>query len=331
MFITLADMNYYSWMHHVHEYKDGLKLDINNSSIEEIKTGKPTVIFIPAARYARRDLLDDLRRQFPKARLIGHHNVDIYENDVEVLKKFDFIYTGLWKFKNELKELGMESEVIPNAFYTPYFDRIKAGPLQKDILFCGSVLLKHNFHGTRLKDLMTIIERDLPHLFRIRLEDTSLMKHLVKLAAYYPFRYLKDRNAKVAQVLAEGRPVRRKYPAALLDSANEPVFGEAMLKELKSHLITLNPLSDIGGREGNNMRMMEVTGMGSMLMQTHTDNVEDFFTPGEEIILYSDQDELYDKASWHISNDSAAAKIARRGMEKTRKHFSVEKVSQLIK
>ena len=63
-----------------------------------------------------------------------------------------------------------------------------------------------------------------------------------------------------------------------------------------------------------NQRVWDVPGMGALLLTDAQEDVLEYFTDGEDIVIYHSLDEALDKARYYLANDSARDSIARKGL-----------------
>lgn len=82
---------------------------------------------------------------------------------------------------------------------------------------------------------------------------------------------------------------------------------------------------------GLSLRVWDVMGSGGFLLSNYQEEIEDYFTIGEDIEVFSSEEELVDKAGYYLEHDEIREKIARNGYEKVRKYHSYdERVKQMI-
>lgn len=66
-------------------------------------------------------------------------------------------------------------------------------------------------------------------------------------------------------------------------------------------------------REGIPLRAMDIMGTGGFLMSNYQSGFYDFFTPGEDMILYESKDDLIKKCIYYASHDAERQQIAANG------------------
>jgi len=112
---------------------------------------------------------------------------------------------------------------------------------------------------------------------------------------------------------------------------HEPVFGNEMLDVYSNSSIVLDIRADFnvdagsGRRETSNMRLLEATAEGALVVTENSSNLRDLFEPELEIITFVDYDELVSKVRFYSdpSNEDAGKTIARNGWRRARESHSI--------
>jgi spore maturation protein CgeB len=126
------------------------------------------------------------------------------------------------------------------------------------------------------------------------------------------------------RILEHGRTKIESYSGRLLSKTLPPLFGIDMYELLQKSKIVLNYHIGIAGNYAGNMRMFEVTGMGSCLLTDNKNNINDLFSPGKEVVVYDNYEDCIAKIKWLLENEVERQEIARAGREKTLKYHTVE-------
>lgn len=90
------------------------------------------------------------------------------------------------------------------------------------------------------------------------------------------------------------------------------VFGDEMIKTLNSFKINLNYMVG-GGRGLLNGRVFETIGCGVLLLNENEDGIWSILKDGENVVLYSSEDDCISKIKYYLSHKDEAARIARNG------------------
>jgi spore maturation protein CgeB len=86
----------------------------------------------------------------------------------------------------------------------------------------------------------------------------------------------------------------------------------------------------VAGNFAGNMRLFEVTGVGSCLLTDNKKNLADLFDVGNEIVVYDNPQDCIEKAKWLLENEQERKKIAAAGNKKTLEKHTVENRCKLI-
>ena len=72
-------------------------------------------------------------------------------------------------------------------------------------------------------------------------------------------------------------------------------------------------------------RNFEIPACGGFLLTDHAENLEDYFTPGKEIGVFEDEDDLVAKIRHYLARESARAQIAEAGRQRTLREHTYER------
>ena len=117
----------------------------------------------------------------------------------------------------------------------------------------------------------------------------------------------------------------KNYPELILQKKLDPVYGTEMYNLFANSKIVLNNHLGATGNYAGNMRLFEVTGVGSCLLTDNKINITDLFIPGNEIIVYDNINDCIEKVKWLLENDYKRKKIALDGQKRTLSDHTVEK------
>lgn len=177
-------------------------------------------------------------------------------------------------------ELGAKAE----ASFRPGFprrlaERVAGTPKTSDVVFCGQITIEH---GHRLQALEGLIGG---------------------LA----------RTGKVSATLHLGLPKDAVVAASLRPYDRGSVWGLDMYRAVKGGKVAPNFHIDLAASKNQNMRILETTGVGTLLLTEFDDRLADSFAPGREVETYRTTAELVEKAAHYIAHDAEREEIARRG------------------
>lgn len=127
--------------------------------------------------------------------------------------------------------------------------------------------------------------------------------------------HLYSRRAAALAALADFGPgiwSVHDVPDALRPFWRGSALGETMLHILCASQLTLNANGNFM-LYGGNMRLFEAAGVGVPQLSEDLPGVRAWFTPGEEIITYTDLDDLRAQARRYLDDDAARERIGQQG------------------
>lgn len=78
-------------------------------------------------------------------------------------------------------------------------------------------------------------------------------------------------------------------------------------------------------KSGIPLRGIDIMGAGGFLMSNFQADFYDYFTPGEDCVLFESEDDLVKKCSYYLSHDNERRQIALNGFEKVNEYHTYEK------
>lgn len=106
-----------------------------------------------------------------------------------------------------------------------------------------------------------------------------------------------------------------------------PVWGKSMFKAFAASHITLNAYCNLNSGPQTlspNMRQLEGTGVGSLLLTEESPNIDAFFTPDVDIATFAHVDELVEKAQYYLHNKDVLHSIAMQGQATCLQHYNMD-------
>lgn len=83
---------------------------------------------------------------------------------------------------------------------------------------------------------------------------------------------------------------------------------------------------------GASQRIFDVMAAGGFLLSNYQEELEEMFIPGEEIVLYHDEQELEELVEYYLTHDEERERIARNGQQRVlREHGYHEKLERAIR
>jgi len=107
-------------------------------------------------------------------------------------------------------------------------------------------------------------------------------------------------------------------------------WGRDMYQILYDSKITVNHHGDIAPY-ANNMRLYEATGVGTLLVTDHKDNLGDLFALNREVISYRTPEECGDAIGYYLEHDEERRAIAQAGQKRTlSEHTYYQRMQELV-
>ena len=107
-----------------------------------------------------------------------------------------------------------------------------------------------------------------------------------------------------------------------------------MFQKLANSKVSFNIHIDEAGNQAANMRMYEVTGMGTCLLTDWKNDINEYFEPDYEIVVYKSKEEVLQKIDYLLNNPKEREKIALNGQKRTLKDHSqkerIKKINEII-
>ncbi|MEZ4672456.1 MAG: glycosyltransferase [Anaerolineae bacterium] len=106
-------------------------------------------------------------------------------------------------------------------------------------------------------------------------------------------------------------------------------LGEDMLEVLSAARLTINTNGDFM-RYGGNMRLFEAAAVGALQLVDDVPGVHQWFTPGENIVTYSDHDDLRARARYYLEHETERVALAQRAREHVYAHHTYDQRAQRL-
>lgn len=187
---------------------------------------------------------------------------------------------------------GLHGEQVHLAFEPTILDRLGPAPEKEfDVSFVGNIAAAH---GKRIRLLEAIAER-------------------------YPIGLWLPNLRGVP-----GNSALRKYYKG-------HAWGRGMYDVIRRSRIVWNSHIDDARNYAGNVRLFEVTGVGSLLLTDNQENLATLFQPDEEVLSYDAVDDCLKKIDHFLKMDREREAIAQRGQDRTlSQHTYGHRVEQIL-
>ncbi len=303
---------------------------------EQLNKLKPEVVFFQDSFKFNGEWVTELKKKIPSIRLtIGFCCTNFNNLYLEQFKAFDLVIVCSPHFEKSFKEFGLNVYTLMHAFEASIIDRVKLNNNypETDFIFLGSFIPGPESHDLRQQ----VVE----HLLKSNIE-IELYSHILTIepvdlffrqSAYIAANVLK--KLKLSS-LAESLPgIKKAYylnkmpqnpkNISLIKKNSKPsIYGIEMFKALSRSKIGFNYHGYAAGDYAANVRLFEVTGVGSCLITDWKKNLNDIFEIDKEVVAFNTADECVEKVKWLIDHPVERKAISEAGQKRVLKDHTFE-------
>ena len=321
-----------------------LKIRGKELLIAQLKTLRPSIVFVEDSKIFNKAELHNLRTQIPSInKLVGWHCFEYNRENIEHFKTFDLLVNGNPKYStNFFINLGIQVYQFHLAFedsLLPFIFENNEYP-ETDVIFMGSLIPRKGFFSRRIELLEGLLEKGIPIKIYGNLivnEKDTYLRTLAKQSVYgasIMFEKLGlgtlNSSSNVLQKAVKWGEKRNAYSKRLQNVVCPALYGLEMMRLLSKAKIAVNIHIDLSKKYGGNMRLFETTGVGTCLVTDIKDNLNQFFTVDREVVAYRSVEECAEKINWLLEHPSERKKIANAGQKRTlRDHTYAQRIAQL--
>ncbi|MBW4682216.1 MAG: glycosyltransferase [Microcoleus vaginatus WJT46-NPBG5] len=317
--------------------EQGIKASGKDIVIAQLKALQPDVVFLQDSFRFNGAWVTHLREQVPSIKqVIGWCAAPCTDENLQQFKVFDYILTCHPGYYQEFTERGLRMHRMNHAIESSLLPKISCSHPSKDIdcIFMGSLATGEGFHSTRIKMLEKLVESNIKLNIYGAWLNSNLVKYLLKQGAYVAAKPLKAVGlSNLAKELLGWKAVigenphtfGPRYSKVLNSVLQPPLYGIDMLKVLSCAKVGLNFHIDASGRYAGNIRLYEVTGVGSCLLTDWKENLHELFEIDTEVVTYKSADECLEKAKWLLEHPKEREAIAKAGQARTLRDHTYEK------
>jgi spore maturation protein CgeB len=312
---------------------------------KQIRNYDPDILFMDDYLTFPYTWLEEVKKNFSSIKLvIGWCGAPF--QDANVFKAYDIVLSCIPELVTQFRDMGHHSEHLNHAFDPRILERISiTNNPQLDFLFIGQISCGEQYHLQREKILESLVQKIPIQIYSPNASFTwkDKLKALTKLSFYSATRTAKKIGVPdnwLTSIPAIGRYAAFSERSLYLKNPllqsfiQAPIFGLEMFQALKNSKIAFNNHIDISSHSASNMRLFEVTGVGTCLVTDWKENLHTIFTPDTEVITYRSTDECVEKVQWLLANPQKQAEIATAGQKRTLKNHTFQhravKLNELI-
>ena len=299
--------------------------------IDQLKALKPDVVFFQDSFRFYGDWVKELRKKVPSIKLIMGFCCTTFNNlHIEQFRAFDFMFVCSPRFSKDFQNAGLKVHVLRHAFEDSLLEKIETENNYPfvDFSFLGSFIYGSGGHLLR-KEVVN-------HLIKSKV-NIDIYAHILKIAptdlffrrsAYISSQILKRLNL---ESLAKNLPLvnkayflnelpgNPKNISAIQKIAKPPVYGMEMFKALSRSKIGFNMHGEIAGNYAANVRLFEITGVGSCMVTDYKKDLNEFFEIDSEVVTFNTAEECIEKIKWLLDHPAEREKIAKAGQRRVLK------------
>jgi spore maturation protein CgeB len=201
------------------------------------------------------------------------------------LAPFDLILTSFPHFVDRFRESGTPSEYFRIGFDPRVLEHLGDDGQGEEVVFVGGLARGAHARGNELLERVA-------------------QRTPIEFWGYKANRWPAD------------SAIRRRY--------HGDAWGLDMYRVLARSKIALNRHIADAEDNANNMRLYEATGVGTLLITDAKRNLSELFQPDEEVVTYTDEDDLVAKIERYLPDDGERNRIARAGQERTLSEHTYE-------
>ena len=294
---SLSEKNYLSKNNKKDDFS---KLSLLKNKIEEFK---PDILYLQNTIYLKDHDIYEIKKKFPFIKyVISWICTPLKKDIISVLDYSDLILTCSKEYYKDLIKIHKNVIQINHAYDERNFNQKEFDSRKFDVSFCGSIIIKKNFHTKRLNILKQI--------------NSNFDK--LNICGRMNLYYKELLNFQNLNNYLQIKKILKK-----------PVYGADYFEMLSNSKICINTHADNQEFSGN-MRLFDVTGQGSLLLTDKTKDSYKFFIPDKECVEFDNADEAIDKIKWLTINPKKMKEIAENGRKKTLNFFSYKKRCEKI-
>ncbi len=261
---------------------------------EQVLRFRPDVLYVDDS-YILGDRVEDLLKSVPGLKIsLGRCGSAMTDRAKSQIRYYTHVIGVSLHFVKILQDMGLKSFEVKQGFEDTLLPALRPDtfPESCDVLFCGSFYAMEGGHHLRMSIFWDLV--DLPCDFVIR-----------------------TGTLKPRPIPPEGPSYKDKFIQRVGHLVKPEVSGLRMLEAYMNAKMGLNSHLDANGPLANNMRLYEVTGVGTCLVTDRKENLHELFEEDSEVVAYSSAEEAKHKIQWLMDNPLERAKIALAGQKKT--------------
>jgi len=308
----------------------------------QLKTIAPEIVFFQDSNLFNGEWIDYIKREIPSIKkVIGSCGSPFTAHQMQLYKNFDFMITSSPLFNEQFINSGLKSYQLMHAFEKDILSKINTASSNNktDFLFLGSLVPGDDFHDARILIIEELLRKSVDLEVYSKLNIDSHLRLITKKIIYYQtkilmktgFHNIVENNMLLKKFsILSSAPKNPDISGTLMDKIKPPVFGLEMYKTIADSNICLNIHIGATGNYASNIRLFEVTGVGSCLVTDWKKNLNDLFEIDKEVVAFKSADECVEKVKWLLNNPKEREAIAKAGQQRVLKDHTLESRVRLL-
>jgi hypothetical protein len=310
--------------------------------LDQIKYLKPDVIMFQDSSNFNGKWISELRKSVPSIKSSFGFGCSAFNKlHLEQFKTFDFMIVCSPKFSIEFQKSGLRVYTLLHAFEDSLLDKINIdNPYPEvDFSFLGSFIAGSGGHLLRKEVVNQLIKSKINLDIYAHILKINPLVLFLRRSAYISAQIMKGLKLddlaksipgiKKAYFLSE-LPQNPKNISAISKIAKPPVYGLDMFKAISRSKIGFNLHGEIAGDYAANVRLFEITGVGSCMVTDRKKNLNEIFEIDKEVVSFNTGDECIEKIKWLLDHPKERKEIAIAGQKRVLKDHTFKiRASQL--
>lgn len=294
--------------------KNEINFDLNDWKnqifLNQIELLKPEIIFFDSFNSFETEELRLIKKNNKFIKLFITWE-GIANCEIDKLNVYNIIVSPLHYLVDFYNKNGIKSYHMALSFEPSVFENISRNKTI-DVSFTGSINLFKEGHFKRLKFLYNLSKKINIKLYLANVRSYRYFISIIRCILKFDFKSI-------------------FYLTYLSIKSHTPRIGIEMLKVIASSKIAVNIHIDAAKNEAANLRMYEVTGVGTCLLTDFKENLNNYFELNNEVVAYKTVDDCINKIKTLLKDENEIKRLSFNGQQKTfKEHSFKERVNKLV-
>ncbi|MBI3180827.1 MAG: glycosyltransferase family 1 protein [Myxococcales bacterium] len=240
-----------------------------------------------------------------------------------------------------LRSRGIRAAQLHHGFDPRILDRLGSTQKRHRVTFIGQLREGQAYHEGRRRLLSELALQVPLEIYTPTPSPRGAAVELAKRGLYWLLQAARSagvpdriigRMPLLRGAAAWDSPPSHRIPERLSSSIRPAVYGMEMFRVTAGSTLALNAHADSSSTHASNMRLFEVTGVGTCLVTDWRENLPELFEPDREVVAYRTSDECARKIRWLLESPEERRKIAAAGQDRClRDHTYAARARELVR